>query len=192
MNKKINIRNLTLVSMGIALNVIGALVALGLRLPIYLDSIGTILIACLLGPKYAVMTGVCGSLVSGITFDPYSIYFAPVQISTGLLAGIMYNKGFLKGKKTPLGVFIFTLPTSIISACIAAFLFGGVTSSCSSYIVQILSHFNVPMVVGVFATQVITDYADKFIAVIIVTLVVSAMPKNYKLSFNQRMNRQNG
>ena len=192
MNKKINIRNLTLVSMGIALNVIGALVALGLRLPIYLDSIGTILISCLLGPKYAVMTGVCGSLVSGITFDPYSIYFAPVQISTGLLAGIMYNKGFLKGKKTPLGVFIFTLPTSIISACIAAFLFGGVTSSGSSYIVQILSHFNVPMVVGVFATQVITDYADKFIAVIIVTLVVSAMPKNYKLSFNQRMNRQNG
>ena len=192
MNKKINIRNLTLVSMAIALNVIGALVALGLRLPIYLDSIGTILIACLIGPKYAVMTGVCGSLVSGITFDTYSIYFAPVQISTGLLAGIMYNKGFLKGKKTPLGVFIFTLPTSIISACIAAFLFGGVTSSGSSYIVQILSHFNVPMVVGVFATQVITDYADKFIAVIIVTLVVSAMPKNYKLSFNQRMNRQNG
>ena len=192
MNKKINTRNLTLVSMAIALNVIGALVALGLRLPIYLDSIGTILIACLIGPKYAVMTGVCGSLVSGITFDPYSIYFAPVQISTGLLAGIMYNKGFLKGKKTPLGVFIFTLPTSIISACIAAFLFGGVTSSGSSYIVQILSHFNVPMVVGVFATQVITDYADKFIAVIIVTLVVSAMPKNYKLSFNQRMNRQNG
>ena len=192
MNKKINIRNLTLVSMAIALNVIGALVALGLRLPIYLDSIGTILIACLIGPKYAVMTGVCGSLVSGITFDPYSIYFAPVQISTGLLAGIMYNKGFLKGKKTPLGVFIFTLPTSIISACIAAFLFGGVTSSVSCYIVQILSHFNVPMVVGVFATQVITDYADKFVAVIIVALVVSAMPKNYKLSFNQRMNRQNG
>ena len=192
MNKKINIRNLTLVSMAIALNVIGALVALGLRLPIYLDSIGTILIACLIGPKYAVMTGVCGSLVSGITYYPDSIYFAPEQICTCLLAGIMYNKGFLKGKKTPLGVFIFTLPTSIISACIAAFLFGGVTSSGSSYIVQILSHFNVPMVVGVFVTQVITDYADKFVAVIIVALVVSAMPKNYKLSFNQRMNRQNG
>ena len=192
MNKSMNIRNLTLVGMGISLNVIGALVALTLRLPIYLDSIGTILIACLLGPKYAVMTGVCGSLVSGMTFDPYSIYFAPVQISTGLFAGLMYNKGFLEGKKTPLGVFVFSLPTSIISACIAAFLFGGVTSSGSSYIVQILSHFNVPMVVGVFVTQVITDYADKFVAVIIVALVVSAMPKNYKLSFNQRMNRQNG
>ena len=98
MNKSMNIRNLTLVAMGISLNVIGALIALTLRLPIYLDSIGTILIACLLGSKYAVMTGVCGSLVSGFTFDPYSIYFAPVQLSTGLLAGLMYNKGFLKGK----------------------------------------------------------------------------------------------
>ena len=103
MNKSMNIRNLTLVAMGISLNVIGALIALTLRLPIYLDSIGTILIACLLGSKYAVMTGVCGSLVSGFTFDPYSIYFAPVQLSTGLLAGLMYNKGFLKGKKNTTG-----------------------------------------------------------------------------------------
>ena len=187
MNKSMNIRNLTLVAMGISLNVIGALIALTLRLPIYLDSIGTILIACLLGSKYAVMTGVCGSLVSGFTFDPYSIYFAPVQLSTGLLAGLMYNKGFLKGKKTPLGVFVFSLPTSIISACIAAFLFGGVTSS-GSYIVQILSHFNVPMVVSVFVTQVCTDYADKFLAVSLVALGVAVLPKSYKLSIQQRIN----
>ena len=192
MNKSMSVKSLTLVGMGIALNVIGAFIALTLRLPIYLDSIGTILIASLLGPKFAVMTGVCGSLVSGMIFDPYSIYFAPVQISTGLLAGIMYNKGFLDGKKTPLGVLIFTIPTSIISAIIAAFLFGGVTSSGSSYIVQILNHFDVPMVVSVFITQVCTDYADKFIAVILVSLAVSALPYNYKLSLKQKVNEQHG
>lgn len=179
MNKTVNVKNLTLVGMGIALNIVGAFIALNLRLPIYLDSVGTIFIACVLGPKYAVLTGVLGSLVSGMTFDIYSLYFAPVQISTGLLAGLMYNKGFLKGAKTPLGVFLFTLPTSLISAVIAAFLFGGVTSSGSSYIVQILSHFNVPMVVSVFITQVFTDYADKFLAVVLVGLVVKALPKNF-------------
>ena len=179
MNKTVNVKNITLVGMGVAINIIGAFIALGLRLPIYLDSVGTIFIACVLGPKYAVLTGVLGSLVSGMTFDIYSLYFAPVQISTGLLAGLMYNKGFLKGAKTPLGVFLFTLPTSLISAMIAAFLFGGVTSSGSSYIVQILSHFNVPMVVSVFITQVFTDYADKFLAVVLVGLVVKALPKNF-------------
>lgn len=192
MNKKIDTKKITLMSMGIALNIIGALTALTLKLPIYVDSVGTIFVACLLGPKYAVMTGVCGSLVSGMTFDVYSLYFAPVQISTGLLAGLMYKKGFLKGKKTPLGVFIFTLPTSLISATIAAYIFGGVTSSGSSYIVQILSYFNVPMVVGVFATQVCTDYLDKLLAVILVGLVVGAMPSNYKLSLRQKVSRENG
>ena len=192
MNKSMSVKSLTLVGMGIALNVIGAFIALTLRLPIYLDSIGPILLSALLGPTFAVMTGVCGSLVSGMTFDPYSIYFAPVQISTGLLAGIMYNKGFLDGKKTPLGVLIFTIPTSIISAIIAAFLFGVVTSSGSSYIVQILNHFDVPMVVSVFITQVCTDYADKFIAVILVSLAVSCLPYNYKLSLKQKVNEQHG
>ena len=88
----------------------------------------------------------------------------------------------LKGVKTLLGTFIFTLPTRIISATIAAFLFGGVTSSGSSYIVQILSHFNVPVVVGVFVTQVFTDYADKFLAVVLVGIVVNSMPKALKTS----------
>ena len=94
----------------------------------------------------------------------------------------MYKKDMLKGIKKPLGTFIFTLPTSIISATIAAFLFGGVTSSGSSYIVQILSHFNVPVVVGVFVTQVFTDYADKFLAVVLVGIVVNSMPKALKTS----------
>lgn len=180
MNKSTNVRNITIVGLGVALNIVGAFIALNLRLPIYMDSIGTIFIACLLGPRYAVLTGVCGSIVSGMTFDPYSLYFAPVQISTGLLAGIMYNKGFLKGIKTPLGVLIFTIPTSIISACIAAFLFGGITSSGSSYIVQILKAIGMSDVFSVFITQVFTDYIDKFIGVALVALGVNALPKSVK------------
>ena len=48
MNKTVNVKNITLVGMGIAINIIGAFIALGLRLPIYLDSVGTIFIACVL------------------------------------------------------------------------------------------------------------------------------------------------
>lgn len=180
MNKNTNVRNMTLVGFGIALNIVGAFIAFTLKLPIYMDSIGTILVACLLGPRYAVLTGVAGSIISGMTYDIYSLYFSPVQVSTGLIAGIMYNKGFLKGLKTPIGVLIFAIPTSLISACISAFLFGGITSSGSSYIVQILSVMGVPNVVSVFVTQICTDYADKFIAVILVAMGVNALPKNIK------------
>lgn len=184
--KKTNVRNLTLMGLGVTLNIVGAFIALQLKLPIYLDSIGTIMVACLLGPKYAILTGLSGSLVSGFTFDIYSLYFAPVQISTGLFAGIMYQKGFLKGKKTPLGVFLFTLPTSIISAIIAAFVFGGITSSGSSYVVQILIALGIPDVLSVFVTQMMTDYIDKFIAVALVTAGVMALPGGMKQTIMQR------
>ncbi|MEG0387339.1 MAG: ECF transporter S component, partial [Niameybacter sp.] len=107
MKQKVDVRTITLVGFGIALNIVGAFVALTLRLPIYLDSIGTIMVACLLGPKYAILTGLGGSVVSGVTFDIYSLYFAPVQITTGLLAGWMFQKGWLKGKRMPIGVLLF-------------------------------------------------------------------------------------
>lgn len=186
MNTKSNIRVVTLVGLGIALNIVGAFIALTLKLPIYLDSIGTIFIACILGPKYAIITGLCGSVVSGVTFDIYSLYFAPVQISTGLLAGMMYRRGFLNGKKTPLGVLIFTIPTSLIGSVIAAYLFGGVTSSGSTYIVQMLKFLGVNDVVSVFITQIVTDYADKFVAVALVNITVLALPKSIMLSIRSK------
>lgn len=63
-----------MVALGIVLNIVGAFIALNLRLPIYLDSVGTVLSGALLGPVYGVATGVLGSLISGITFDIYSLY----------------------------------------------------------------------------------------------------------------------
>lgn len=182
MKRKICVRTITLIAFGISINIIGAFIAMGLRLPVYLDSIGTIMIASLLGPKYAVITGVFGSLISGVTFDVYSLYFAPVQISTGLLAGMAFNHNFLKGAKTPIGVLLFAIPTSFISSIISAFLFGGVTSSGSSYVVQILKVIGFGNVFSVFVTQVLTDYLDKFIAVVLVNLGLSAVPKSLKVS----------
>lgn len=186
MEKKLSIKHITLIGLGVSLNIIGAFIAMGLRLPIYMDSIGTIMIAALLGPKYAVITGVCGSLVSGMTFDVYSLYFAPVQISTGLLAAFMFNKGYLKGRKTPLGVLAFALPTSIISSIIAAYVFGGITSSGSSYIVQILKVLGIGDVYSVFITQFFTDYIDKFAGVVLVNMAINVIPKNIKLSMTSQ------
>jgi energy-coupling factor transport system substrate-specific component len=174
--KKMSTLNISIVGFGIALNIIGAFIALNLRLPIYLDSIGTIMVSFILGPIYGVITGLLGSIVSGITFDIYSLYFAPVQIFTGLLGGIMYKKGFMKGAKMPLGVLAVSIFSSFIGAVIAAYLFGGITSSGSTYIVQFLSGLGVNKVVSVFIVQFITDYADKFVAVSLAMTVILGIP----------------
>lgn len=173
-------QKLTLMALGVVLNVVCAFVAMSLRLPVYMDSVGTVLIAILLGPKYAVITGLLGSCTSGILFDVYSFYFAPVQITTGFICGVMNQKGMLEGKKAFLGVLIYSLPTAIISALITAYLFGGITSAGSSYLVQVLSGVGVPLIVGVFATQIVTEYVDKFLALIISKNIINKVPKDIK------------
>jgi len=169
------------VAMGIVLNIVGAFIALNLRLPIYMDSIGTIMVSALLGPGYGITTGLLGSIISGITFDIYSLWYAPVQILTGLMAGILFKSTWLKGIKTPVGAVFLSFPTSIASAIITAFIFGGITSSASSYIVQMLSKLGVGLTLSCFLVQMMTDYADKFIGAVIVMGVLAAMPKALRI-----------
>jgi energy-coupling factor transport system substrate-specific component len=53
--KTITTRTITIVALALALNYVGGTIALFLRLPIYLDTIGTIFAAVLLGPVYGIM-----------------------------------------------------------------------------------------------------------------------------------------
>ena len=170
-----------MVALGIVLNIVGAFIALNLRLPIYLDSVGTVLSGALLGPVYGVATGVLGSLISGITFDIYSLYYAPVQILTGLMAGLMFRTKWLQGYRLPIGGLAVSLPTSIASAAITAFLFGGITSSGSSYLVVLMSNLGMNLTLSCFLVQVLTDYADKLIAVLLVAAALKVLTPEMKM-----------
>lgn len=186
LQKNFSVSKQCMAALGIVLNVVGAFIAFNLHLPVYLDSIGTILVSALYGPVYGVITGVLGSLVSGFTFDIYSLYFAPVQIFTGLMAGVLFGTRWLKKTKIPFGAFLVSLPTSIISALITAVIFGGITSSGSSLIVQILSKIGLNLTLSCFIVQVLTDYLDKLLAVILVTMVLAALTADMREKLHYR------
>lgn len=170
MKKKTKIQ--MVMTIGITLNVIGALIAMTFSIPFYMDSIGTILVAGLLGPKYAMLTGVLGSLTSGFTFDIYSFYYAPVQLMTGFFSGILYHTTWLQGKKTPIGSLLVGIPTSIASAMITAYLFGGLTAGSSSAFVFLFHNLGLNLVVSIFVVQILTDYTDKLLAVYLTRLII--------------------
>lgn len=177
---RISIMKECMVALGIVINIVGAFIALNLRLPIYLDSIGTLMNAALFGPVYGILTGLLGSIISGFTFDIYSLYFAPVQILTGLMAGLLFKTKWLKKGWIPLGAFFTAFPTSIGSAVISAFFFGGITSSGSSFIVQVLTKAGLSLTASCFVVQVVTDYADKLVGIVLVTIITAALTADMK------------
>ena len=112
------------------LNIAGANIALLLRIPLYLDTLGTFLSAMLFGPFYGMIPGLLSGLLTGFTTDIYSLFYLPVQLVTALAAGFLFTRNLFKTGKYLILLYAVavTVPGTIVSASITAFLFGGITS----------------------------------------------------------------
>lgn len=177
MKAKISIYHICIIALAIVINLVGGQIALMLKLPIYLDSIGTIFIAAVYGPFYGAIPSLLSGVILGITVDAYSLYYAPVGIFLGILAGVVW-----KTKRQSIGwmflaALFITLPASLLSACITAGLFGGITSSGSTFFVQILAKTPLGLTLSCFIVQAITDYIDRIVSIWIVLQLLHKLPK---------------
>ena len=167
---KFTTTKLAMIAMAICINYIGGQLALALRLPIYLDSVGTILIGALFGPAFGVLPPLISGVLMAFTGDIYSLYFAPVGMILGLTAGFVLKRIHSVGFMLLLSAFLITLPGTIVCAIINAILFGGVTSSGSSVIVAALSHTPLGLTGAIFVVQIFTDYLDRVISLALVMI----------------------
>jgi hypothetical protein len=99
--RQFDTRTLVLMPVAMAMNIVlGQAVASALKVPIYLDSIGTILVAALAGPLAGALTGLLANLVWTYLPPPFgSTYAAPfalVAVVIGLLAGTFARWGWLR------------------------------------------------------------------------------------------------
>lgn len=180
MKSKTSVYSLCFVAFAIVLNIAGAQLALLLHLPIFLDSIGTCFAAAALGAFYGMLPSLFSSIIVGMMGDAYAFYYAPVGILLGFLCAIAW-KYFTKSKgQLFLTALFISLPTSILSACITAYLFGGITSSGSTIIVQLLAQTPIGLTLSCFIVQFISDYADRLITLFIVKKLIHRVPIRHK------------
>ena len=170
-------QKLCVIAIAIVLNVIGGNIALALHLPIFLDSMGTILIALIYGPVYGILPPLLYGLVMGFTVDIFSLYYMPVGMLLGLVTGLVAMRFSLKGWRIFPGAFLITVPGTIISSIITAVLFGGITSSGGTVIVQVLHKAGLSLTASVFIVQILTDYLDRVISLFLVMSLLLVIPK---------------
>jgi len=114
----LNSTALALIPLAIAINiVIGQLVT---GLPVYLDSIGTVLVGALLGPWMGLLTGVLSNVIWTLLGNPVPIWFAYVAGVIGLMAGFAGRLGVFQ-RPSPRwlsaiigGIFLFGLTLFIL------------------------------------------------------------------------------
>ena len=172
----ISVRTMYVIALAIILNVVGGNIALALHLPIFLDSIGTIMIAMIFGPVYGMLPPLLYGLVMGFTVDIFSLYYMPVGIILGLMTGIVAKHFSLKKWRMIPGALLITIPGTIVSSIITAVLFGGITSSGSTIIVQLLNKAGLGLTASVFIVQIMTDYLDRLLSLMLVTYLLRMIP----------------
>jgi len=104
--RQFDTRTIVMIPIAIALNIIlGQTVAVALKIPIYLDSIGTILVGALAGPIPGALTGLLANLLwTGVLPPPFhsdiAAAFALVGAVIGLMAGVFGRIGWLRPRPT--------------------------------------------------------------------------------------------
>jgi energy-coupling factor transport system substrate-specific component len=119
---------LTLMVVAIAINITVGSITVALRLPIYLDSIGTVLVGALAGPWAGALTGILANLIWSILpipggAGPTIAFYAPVAGVIGLMAGFWASRGVfqLRSDDARVGGFL-ALAAGIVGAGVAFLL----------------------------------------------------------------------
>lgn len=184
---KLNAITIVLIPACIGINYLGKLFASVLKLPLWLDSIGTCLGACLGGPIIGAICGAANNLIYGATTgDSITLVYALTSLFIGLGVGVMARLGFME-----------TFPKSLLTACVGGLcavvvstplnviFWGGTTGNVWGDALFTASQAaKMPVWLGSLLDEVVVDVPDKLITLIIVFLILKGLPKTFKALFD--------
>ena len=174
-------KSLVLIPIAVGINLIGGTLCSALKLPLFLDMIGTIVIACLSGPWVAALCGLLTNLFLALVANPVYLPYALVSVLCGLVTGYMVKAGlFKKIWGVILTWLVCTLVNVISASCITIFVFGGATGvTGTSVLTATLLAATKNIITSVLSSSMIENLLDKAIAFGIAYIFVKKIPRRF-------------
>jgi energy-coupling factor transport system substrate-specific component len=174
--------SLVLIPVAVGINYIGKTLASVLKLPLWLDAIGTILAGMLGGPIIGALSGLINNVIYGLTMDPISFVYGITSFFMGLVAGILSYKGWISSwpKAVVVGI-VVGLTAVIISTPINIGFWGGQTGNLWGDALFAFVMAKTQMVwLASFLDELVVDLPDKIITVLISYATFRSLPNNIK------------
>ena len=166
---------LAMIPICLAINYVGAQIAIALKLPMYLDVIGSIMMGAICGPIPGVVLGALSSAINSLS-EPTAIAYIPVTVACGLVAGLLGKAGFMKQLwKSLIARFVLAVAAVAISSPITAFLYGGISGTGNDVIVLGLQAAGMGLLPATLIATLITEFFDKLLSCWVVFFVVKAL-----------------
>ncbi|TMB71571.1 MAG: DUF4013 domain-containing protein [Chloroflexi bacterium] len=163
----------------LGLNFAGHAIAVTFGLPLFLDSIGTVLAGVVAGPWVGGSVGFVSNLVSSNTIDPIAAPYGIVSFAVGFAAGL---SRYLNWQKRASGWVALWLVCFVISAIVSTplnFLSGGGNSGVrlGDSVYAALTSAHLPRTVAAFIGEAAVDLPDKLITVAVALLIAQGLPQ---------------
>lgn len=183
--------SLAMIPIAIAINIAVGQLVKAIRLPLYLDSIGTVFVGAVAGPWVGALTGLLSNLIWAVIFGDITntVPYAPVAAVIGFLAGLFGQYGwFKKWWKAVVGGAITGVVASLLSAPITYYFWGGVVGTSMDIITAAFRSQGMNMLAANFLQGLATDPLDKAISFLVVYLILRSLPERYISRFSRADN----
>ena len=90
---KLSAATMTLIPAAVGINYVAKALAEGLKLPVWLGSLGTFLASMLAGPVAGAISGFINNVIYGLTLSPISTVYAITSIGIGIAVGVLHAMG---------------------------------------------------------------------------------------------------
>lgn len=169
-----------LVPVAAALNIVGGQINTVLKLPTFLDMIGTAVVAIVLGPWWGALVGAITNIVASFISGPIGLPFAVVNVAGALVWGYGV-RNLMMGKSFTL-YFVLNLIVALVCTLFAVpiyvFIFGGATGHFSDMMTAAFLAAGQNLITSVFSANIIVSLADKVISGFVALAIIEALPKN--------------
>ncbi|AEN79191.1 hypothetical protein [Ligilactobacillus ruminis] len=168
-----------LIPAAVGINYVAKAFAEGLKLPVWLGSLGTFLASMLAGPIPGAISGFINNVIYGLTLSPVSTVYALTSIGIGIAVGVLHAKGgFSSARKIFVSALIIALVSSVISTPLNVIFWGGQTGIAwgdSLFAVLVANH--VPVFIASFGDEFVLDILDKVVVAYVACLIYKQIPK---------------
>lgn len=174
---ELSVGTVALIPVALALNILLGQFVGSTLVPLYLDSLGTILIGFLAGRRAGTATGVLSSLVWSL-FNPTLLPFASVAGVVGFCAGQVGRWNLVrKVWPTPILGALTGVLSGVVAAPVAAFVYGGTSGAATGAIVSAFRAYGDSILAATTKQALISDPGDKAVCFLVASLIVLALPR---------------
>jgi energy-coupling factor transport system substrate-specific component len=166
------------------------------KLPVFLDSVGTILCVLLIAPDVmaaiacAFIAGFIGVILTGLVLNPFLPWFMLTVLAIVLVSALLTARFIGTFRTRPMPVprlagtvvlcgIVTGIVAAIVSAPVVVYLFGGVTGSGSAFVVAFFLKTGEQLLNSALLAGFTTEPIDKTLQVLLAALLYRATPQDF-------------